>query len=341
MLPVAEYPEGVSLIICTYNGAGRIVKTLEHMLRQEVASHIRWEVIVVDNGSADQTAQMAADTWQSVIPLKIVPEMRRGITFAREGGIAHAAYEFISFIDDDNWIATNWVNEVYKSFTENHAAGMCGGANEAVFEVPPPLWFNSVQACYAVGKQGDKTMDVTHTRGFLWGAGMSFRKSYYLKIISAGFIHHTTGRVGSRLSAGDDAELSIAFIAAGYRLWYVDSMNLMHFMPATRLTWFHAKGIFTGLGESEYLLDLYRHAIRRTRFPFVMIYGSLIRYSMVYFGWRFVTLMKDQENNPRYLSYIARKAYIFKALRSMLFAGKLMEQIEDFCRRAVNLSKFA
>ncbi len=310
-----------------------------HILQQNVRKGILWEVVLVDNGSSDQTAKVAADTWHSTVPLKIISEMRHGITHARACGIEHASFEFVSLIDDDNWIDSNWVNEVFQTFSENPEIAMCGGRNEAVFEVPLPAWFEHVKTCYAVGKQGNITSDITDSRGFLWGAGMSFRKSAYLKIIAAGFTYHTSGRVGARLSAGDDSELSIAFIAAGFRLWYIETLNLQHFMPEKRLTWPQAIGTFSGLGESDFQLDMYRYAIRKRRFPLIRIYGSLIPYSLVYFGWRFVTLLNNHENNPRYLSYIARKIYIFTALRNIKRVRGLMKQIQDFCERAGTLTK--
>jgi len=331
MHQVQENPKGVSLVICTYNGAGRIKETLSHILRQDVGEEIPWEVIVVDNGSADDTARVAAISWQSRIPFRVVSELKRGITNARACGIMHASFEYISFIDDDNWIAPGWVGEVYKTFSENPSTGMCGGMNTAVFEVPPPSWFGAVQSCYAIGKQGEKTSDITDARGFLWGAGMSLRRSLYLKIRAAGFDYHTRGRVGTRLSAGDDAELSLAFVAAGYRLWYCEKLMLEHYMPAGRLTWTYAKGLFRGLGESEYLLDLYRMFIRKTNFPFLKICCGQVSYAILYFGWRMATVFKNHENNPRYLSYLARKYYIITVLRNACNYRRWMNEIRNYC----------
>jgi hypothetical protein len=202
-----------------------------------------------------------------------------------------------------------------------------------VFENIPPAWFESVQACYAIGTQGEATSDITESRKFLWGAGMSFRKSCFVKLRNAGFEYHSSGQSGV-IMRGDDTELSMAFIAAGYRLWYVDTLKLKHYMPAGRLTWKYAKGLFSGLGEFEFLLDVYRQADLETRFPLVRIYGNLIGYCFLYFGWRMVVALKKQEGNVRYLSYLARKTYIKTAFRQISRVRGQLNQISEFYKKS-------
>ena len=338
MLPVQEFPSGVSLVICTCNGAARIEATLAAIRDQQVDHDIPWEVIVVDNASTDGTAEIAAGFWTSQVPFKVVHEKRQGITFARMCGIENASFDFVSFIDDDNLVGPGWVETLYWFFMHYPEAGMCGGNNEAVFETPPPDWFEAIETCYAVGKQGGETSDITDSKGFLWGAGLSLRKTVFRQLLSAGFEFHTSGRTGARLSAGDDTELSLAFIAAGSRLWYVENLRLRHMIPAARLTWPYAVGVFTGLGESEFILDMYRHAIRGKQFPLLGIYASLTWYLPVYFGWRFVTIFTNHEGSPRYLSYIARKYYIYTAFKRAGSARKVMRGIGSFCRKAQQLS---
>ena len=333
MVSPASCPPGVSVVICTYNGAARIGTTLDHLLHQRETGGIAWEVILVDNHSEDNTAAIAQSTWVSGIPFHVVTEWQRGITHARNAGILAAKYEYISFIDDDNHVDPFWVRNLFRTFEENPGIDVCGGNSEALFETAPPYWFEKVKGAWAVGHQGETTGDVTMSRGTLWGAGISFRRSCFDKIIRAGFRYHTTGRKGANLSAGDDSELSLAFVAAGCRLWYVDELRLKHYMPEGRLTWEHAKKIFRGLGESELLLDLYRMAIRQGKFPLCRIYLSLIPYSILYFGWRFVNLAHHQEGNPRYLSYLARKNYIMKALKSWDILPEMMRDIRAFCNR--------
>lgn len=145
--------EGISVLICTYNGANRIEKTLDHLARQTFTNPIPWEVVIVDNASTDGTAQIAKSFWKSEVPLRIIYEPKLGVTNARITGMNACQHSYIGFIDDDNWAAENWVETAYLSMELNLNAGGIGGPSEAAFESPPPAWFDKYAGNYAVGEQ--------------------------------------------------------------------------------------------------------------------------------------------------------------------------------------------
>src|SRR5688572_15751649 len=132
---------GVSFVICCYNSSGRITPTLEHL--QRLSTDIRWEVILVDNNSSDDTVSTANRVWNNnpVADFKILEEKNPGLMNARIKGVTGVSYEIISFIDDDNWVDQNWVENVYRVFSENKTVGACGGDSIGVFEKHPPEWF--------------------------------------------------------------------------------------------------------------------------------------------------------------------------------------------------------
>jgi len=336
MPSITENPLGVSLVIVVYNGAERILQTLHHIQKQHLQSQFPWEIIVVDDASTDNTIDIIKNAWHSAIPLKISNAFHQGTAHARIKGIEEASFEFISFIDDDNHISDNWLETVYQIFSHNPQISICGGENAAVFESPPPSWFHAVEHCYAIGKQGEKTEDITDSKGFLWGAGLSFRKSVFQKLQKAGFSVKLNGRTGKNMMAGEDTELCLAFIAGGYRIWFIETLRLGHYMPAGRITWDNAKKLFIGLGNAEYILDLYRMVIRKQAFPFLKTYLSLILFIPVYFGWRLVMLPTNQRGNPRYLSYLARKSYIIFAIFNVRNYFRWMDDIRRFHHHVVN-----
>ena len=55
---------GISVVICTYNGVKRLQPTLEAIFSQEVAPDIPWELIIVDNASTDKTAEFCENLIQ-------------------------------------------------------------------------------------------------------------------------------------------------------------------------------------------------------------------------------------------------------------------------------------
>jgi len=235
-----EATTGVSIIVCCYNSAQRIAKTLSHIACQEVSPEIRWEVILVDNASTDDTTQVAKQEWtsyQCTAFFSIVYEALPGLVNAKERGFLTAQYEFLLFVDDDNWLDENYVQLAYEIMFANPTIGILGGQSEGVFEVSPPIWFEGFQAVYAVGPQGEKRGPLPRNEGYIYGAGCLIRKSSWEYIREKGFVALSSGRKGNVLSAGEDVELGNALRLAGYELWYDDRLKFKHYLPKERLNW--------------------------------------------------------------------------------------------------------
>ena len=251
--------EGVSIVICCHNSAARLPETLKHVAAQEISTKIRWEVLVIDNASADHTAETAAALWPQVTaaPLRVISEPQLGLSFARQRGLAEARYEFVSFIDDDNWICERWVELVYNLMKSHPEVGICGGSSEAVCEIPPPAWWDQCSMMLAISPPDWQGGDITETGRTIWGAGMTVRKSAILTLQQQGFQPLLTGRKGSSLVACEDIELCLAFRLAGWRLWYAPELRLKHYMPAGRLNWRYVRRLYRGAGTSSIGCDPY------------------------------------------------------------------------------------
>ena len=262
-------PDGVSVIICCYNSAQRLPETLRHLAAQVVHGNVRWEVVVVDNASKDETAATAQRCWPASAPaqLRVVHEPEAGLSHARLRGIREAQYDVISFVDDDNWVAADWVERVHALFSNHPDLGASGGRIEAVCEITPPAWFESVKVHYAIGRQHPQSGDVTDTPGtLLWGAGLSLRAEAMRQLLEDGFTFKMSDRKGKLMSSGGDTEICFALRAAGWRFWYDDERVLQHFIPKERLQWEYARGLMRGLGESSALITIYVFALNSPPF---------------------------------------------------------------------------
>jgi glycosyltransferase involved in cell wall biosynthesis len=207
--------KGVSVILCCHNSESRLRPTLQHLAAQHITIGIPWEVILVDNASTDQTAHLAKSVWQQYgcgNNFKVVFETKLGLMHARIRGLKSASFAYICFIDDDNWLDVNYVQQVYHIFESHPEVAVCGGKIEAVFEpgFQLPSWFHDYQHAYAVGAQGETEGIVPDSRGYLWGAGFSFRKSALIRLFDSGFRPLLTDRRGKLLTSGGDAELCFA-----------------------------------------------------------------------------------------------------------------------------------
>ncbi|MDX2031116.1 MAG: glycosyltransferase [Blastocatellia bacterium] len=258
MAETAAIQLGVSLVICTYNGARRLPETLRRLGLQHSTDGLRWEVIVVNNASTDET-ESVANSWRPPegVHFAVVHEPKPGLSHARNRGIAEARYEVVSFIDDDNRISANWVQAVSALMLIHPRVGACGGMCEAVFESDPPEWFEEYRGNYVIGGQGAAAGDVTDERGWLWGAGLTIRKSVWLALQAAGFAPMLRDREGDKLSSCGDIEFCYAIRLAGYRLWYEPALKIDHFIPANRLHWPYVLSLYEGVGAATVKLDWY------------------------------------------------------------------------------------
>lgn len=252
--------DGVSVVVCCHNSASRLPATLRRLSEQRGTTGVPWEVVVVDNASHDATTEVARDCWTGPqpAPLRVVHEPTPGLAYARVRGIAESRFEYITFIDDDNWVADNWVAEVARVFTTYPDIGLCNGVSVVVSGQPLPHWFPKFQISYAVSPPDWPTEDITTTRGWLWGAGMSLRRAAWNQLAEAGWRWQLTGRLGAALSSGEDSELCCALKAAGWRLRYDRALQLQHHIDARRLDWNHLRRLERSSGEASVIHDLYR-----------------------------------------------------------------------------------
>jgi glycosyltransferase involved in cell wall biosynthesis len=254
-------PRGVSVLICCHNAAARLVPTLRHLLAQQTSEATPWEVVVVDNASSDGTAEVARSVWPAdhPVPLRVISEPRLGVGHARVRGLAEASYEYASFVDDDNWVCPQWVETVCAIFDRNPEVGACGSRNEAVFEVPPPPWFDRYKRSYAVGDLGPVAQYMSFAD--VWGAGCSLRRTAWQQLQKAGFSLRLISRQGTQLNSGEDTEMCGALALLGWKILYDPRLHLRHFMPTQRLTWTYLRRLWRGFGKGDVTINLYYHAL--------------------------------------------------------------------------------
>lgn len=112
----------VSVIIPTYNRASTVLRALESVLRQKEAS---FEVLMVDDGSTDDTAGKIKKLAETKPHLQYLFEPNSGPSSARNLGISHARGEFIAFLDsDDEWLPGKLAAQL-EYFEENPDSPIC------------------------------------------------------------------------------------------------------------------------------------------------------------------------------------------------------------------------
>ncbi len=230
--------KGISIIICCYNSAERLPETLYYLARQVCNADLFWEVIIVDNNSNDDTEQIALrelNRLNTPAHYKVVKEANAGLNYARAKGIEEAAYEYVIFCDDDNWLFPDYVSKAYELMTGNAEIGVAGG-------VGIPAWENEMNTFkdyagyFATGALQEQSGDVTYKTSFVYGAGMIMSKTAWRKIHDDGFKFFTLDRAGKSLSSGGDNEICYNMIFSGFKIWFSTDLQFYHFIPASRST---------------------------------------------------------------------------------------------------------
>lgn len=123
----------VSAVIPTFNRAHFLANAIETVLAQTCSD---LEVLVVDDGSTDGTAEVVADYTPSVRYLR---QRHLGLCAARNTGILHSRGEFVAFLDDDDEWLPRKLDLQLQAFREHPSAAVVGGGCIYVDEYLEPL----------------------------------------------------------------------------------------------------------------------------------------------------------------------------------------------------------
>jgi len=225
----------VSVVIPARNEAARLGECLRTLKNQ---SYSPIEIIVVDNASSDDTAQVAAG-----LADKVIVEPRVGITYAKNAGIAQARGEFIATTDADCAVDKRWAEELLSMFSDPAVASV-GGANlpslqATRFEscVDMLLVLLSAQAGSRYRQNGNSKTDTFHNPG----CNVMYRRSALEEI----------GGFNESLVTVEDEELDWRLLRKGHRLLFNPLARVYH---NRRSTWpGFARQIYRfGIGRGQF-----------------------------------------------------------------------------------------
>ncbi|MDZ4710827.1 MAG: glycosyltransferase [bacterium] len=255
--------KGISIVICCYNSSRLIGDCLLYICRSRVPDNLKWEVIVVDNNSNDDTsakAEKILSGYGSTVSYNILSQPEPGLSSARRTGFENAEYEYVIFCDDDNRLNENYLELAFNIMEGNKKIGAMGGDSIAITDGSFPEWFKEYQRNYSVGKQSEKPGDITWENSGLWGAGMVLRREALADLFSQGYKSLLSDRKGNQLSSGGDIEMCYALRLAGWKIWYEPGLKLDHYIIKEKLNWSYLRRLSRGFGAQKVDFDAYLKA---------------------------------------------------------------------------------
>jgi GT2 family glycosyltransferase len=230
-----EYPK-VSVVVCAYNAEQTMDSCLASL--QEL-NYPNYEVIVVNDGSTDRTLEIT----QRYDYLHLISQENKGLSAARNVGIAAASGEIVAFTDSDCVADPDWLTYMVDKFL---SSGLCavGGPN-----FPPPE-DSLVPSCVAVSPGGPTHVLLSdEVAEHIAGCNMAVRREVLQEI--GGFDPLFR-------AAGDDVDLCWRLQDKGYTIGFSPAAVVWHFRRNTVAAYLKQQ---RGYGKAEALV-YFKHPYR-------------------------------------------------------------------------------
>ncbi len=239
----------ISVIVCTYNRSESLRKTLGSLAQLWAPAGTSWELIVVDNNSTDDTAEVVKTfAAASSFSVRYVFEIRQGLSHARNAGISAARGDIVAFTDDDVTVDPRWLCELRKIFDQFGCIGV-GGRIVPVWMGQKPSWLEldgprSLRSGTVMSfDQGEEPCELSTSPV---GANMAFKKVAFEK---HGFFRTDLGKRGIDLMIGEETEFCTRLSLAGDKLVYAPSAVVYHPVPKVRLKKSHFQSHYFNYGR--------------------------------------------------------------------------------------------
>lgn len=260
----------VTVGICTWNRADllrRALATFEHL---QLPPGVSWELLVVDNNSTDDTAEVLK-SFSSRLPLRPLFEKRQGKSVSCNTLLAAARGELLLWTDDDASPDPQWIVAMCRAF-ERHNAGLVFGVVRPVWIGQAPSWFGTqFWGNFALLDYGDQPFVVTGEDHPFYGVNYGMRTDV---LRSLGGFREDLGPV-NHAGGGEDTDLYLRARAAGVTIVYDPTAIVGHMIEPWRCTkgfhrrrtWLGSKPYFNTLLTEEAaapkILNIPRHLYRR------------------------------------------------------------------------------
>jgi glycosyltransferase involved in cell wall biosynthesis len=201
-----------------------------------------WDVLIIDNCSQPP---ISVKNFSHGLNIRIIGESRLGLTAARWRGTTDSLGNLVVFVDDDNLLSPNYLEETIRIFHDHPQLGVIGGKSLPIYEHSPPVWFKEGMAplgCRDLGEsiqilQASTYADLPSYPFFApIGAGMAMRKSALNRWRSVALSSTISDRRGSSLSSAGDCDIVLYALEQGWDIGYFPSLSLSHLISRNRVT---------------------------------------------------------------------------------------------------------
>lgn len=277
----------LSVVVCTYNREKPLSETLSSLVVQTYTPE-DFEIVVVDNNSPDQTAEVVQIfiNQHPHLNIRYFKESQQGISHARNRGVNEAQGTFIVFMDDDETVDANFLQNLATFFHDYPQAELVSEPVVPVFETTPPDWLSPYTMRLITGAYDKgKAIKIVGKKDYPGTGHATFRTELFHRY---GGFNPNLGRKGNSVMGAEDKDFFFRLIQNGIQCYYVPDAPIYHHIPADKLTEDFFNRISLAVGKSERIrtLSLSQSAYYKRIFSELIKWGaSLVLF--VYYLLRF------------------------------------------------------
>jgi glycosyltransferase involved in cell wall biosynthesis len=221
----------ITVAICTRNRATLLEKAVRSVLEQMTPCA---EILIVDNGSSDNTELLATNFAAAEPRVKFFSERQTGLSVARNAALRVATGQWVIFLDDDALAEPGWLAayEIFFSRLPDEKIVCAGGPVTPLYETPPPRWLHP-EANHLFGPATDQPVRMARAP---WGCNYAVRREAALGV---GGFNVRLGHSGQSLGADEETELANRLRRTGGEIWWLPEAGVKHLVVAerTKLKW--------------------------------------------------------------------------------------------------------
>ena len=237
----------ITAVICTRDRAHFLEKCILSFLDQ-TASPEFYEILVVDNGSSDNTSEII-EKFRTEANFRSVFEPVAGLSRARNTGWRNARGGTVGYIDDDAIVDRLWVESVIEVLEQViPQPDWIGGPIHLDWQVAGPDWINKeLNVPLGFVDWGDVPRRLNRSER-LGGGNSLYRKEILQEL---GGFDERLGRDANSLLSGEETQLQKRIEAAGGYLYYHPGIMIYHFVGKERIKpqWFYRRYYWGGVSD--------------------------------------------------------------------------------------------
>lgn len=286
----------LSIVIPTRNRAFYLQQALASIITQTYPRDF-FEVIVVDNGSTDNTRQVVEAFQQQLRNVRYFYDATPGLHVGRHLGMKMAKSDILVYADDDIEAFPTWLQAISESF-QNQDVALVGGKNLPKFEVAPPEW---IKKMWKPDKNSHKIIGYlsildlgneikTINPHLVFGCNFSIKKAILLE--AGGFHPDAMPQEMIRYRGDGETHVSQYILTRSYKALYHPNASVYHLVSSNRITeaYFRKRSYNQGISDAyTYIRSGFDNSLKqrvrlliRVLLPFLQLNSIKIRLQKAY-----------------------------------------------------------